>query len=371
VTNYIALAVPFFFLFIGVELWAARRRGVKVYRLGDALTDLACGTTQQVTLLFGNGILLAGYIWVYDHYRLAHLDGWVAWVVAFFAVDFLYYWWHRLSHRVNFMWAGHVVHHSSEDYNLAVALRQSILTNWTAWPLHALMALGGVPPLAYATMESLNTLYQFWIHTQLIGRLGPLEHVVNTPSLHRVHHGINPRYLDKNYGGTLIVWDWLFGTLEEEREPVVYGLVKPLRSFSPLWAQVHYLVDLARVAWAAPSWLDKLRVWVAPPTWQARGLPAGPQPAEVAPETFRKYDPPVAARRGRYLVWQFAPVMAATFALMLLRPRLPASLLAAGGALVVLSLVAVGALVENRRWAAPLEGLRLALVAGALVLLIR
>src|SRR6266852_2961559 len=241
-TNYIALAIPFFFLLMGVELWVAGRRGARVYRFNDALVDLSCGMTQQVLLVFAVGLLGACYLWLYQH-RFWSLHGPAAWLVAFFAVDFIYYWWHRLSHRVNFLWAVHVVHHQSEDYNLAVALRQAVLSVWTIWPFHLSLALIGVPPVVFATVESFSTLYQFWIHTELVGKLGWYERAFNTPSQHRVHHAINPRYLDRNYAATLCIWDRLFGTFQEEREQTVFGLVKPLASFNPLWAQLQ--------AWAA------------------------------------------------------------------------------------------------------------------------
>src|SRR2546421_6032058 len=219
-----------------MELRAVRR----VYRFADGLAGMSSGVFQQVALLFGNLVLLGGYAWLYDHHRFFTLRGAAAWLIAIVAVDFIYYWWHRFSHEVNFMWAAHVVHHSSEDYNLAVALRQSIFTAWTGWPMYAGLAFFGVPPVVYATVHSFNTLYQFWIHTQLIGKLGPLEKWINTPALHRVHHAINPRYLDKNYGGTFMIWDRLFGTYEPETERPVYGLVKALKSFDALTAQFHF-----------------------------------------------------------------------------------------------------------------------------------
>ena len=241
-TNYVALAIPFFFLLMGIEVWAARRRSVRIYRFNDALVDLSCGMTQQILLVFAVGVLGAGYLWLYQH-RFYTLRGAWAWIVAFFTVDLIYYLWHRLSHRVNFLWAVHVVHHQSEDYNFAVALRQAVLSVWTIWPFHLPLALVGVPPVVFATVESFSTLYQFWIHTELVGRLGWYERIFNTPSQHRVHHAVNPRYLDRNYAATLCIWDRLFGTFQEEREQPVFGLVKPLSSFNPIHAQVQ--------AWAA------------------------------------------------------------------------------------------------------------------------
>jgi sterol desaturase/sphingolipid hydroxylase (fatty acid hydroxylase superfamily) len=215
----IALAVPMFFVLIGLELAWAKRRGVKVYGFTDALTDLSCGITSQVVLLVRAAAQLGAYAWVYEHARLFTIEPtWLAWFVAFVGVDFLYYWWHRLSHEVNFLWAAHVVHHQSEDYNLAVALRQAVLTSWTALPFYLPLAVLGVPVAVYAIVHALSTLYQFRIHTQLVGRIrGPLDWILNLPSHHRVHHAINERYLDKNYGAMLIVWDRLFGTYAEEK----------------------------------------------------------------------------------------------------------------------------------------------------------
>ena len=170
--NYIALAIPFFFVLIGAELLWARVRGARVYRFNDAITDISCGVTSQVTAIFWGLLQLAIYAWIYDHHALIRFTAaWPAWLIAFAGVDLLYYWWHRLSHEVNFLWAAHIVHHQSEDYNLAVALRQAVLTTWTSLPFYAPLALFGVPPLVWAAMVAFSTLYQFWIHTQLVGKL--------------------------------------------------------------------------------------------------------------------------------------------------------------------------------------------------------
>src|ERR1700733_7731343 len=186
--SYIAFAVPFFMLLIGIELLVARARRRSVYRTGDAIGDLGCGMFQQVLLVFLAGASLALYTFVYERLRVVTWSSpVVAWTLAMVGVDFLYYWWHRLSHRVNILWAAHVVHHQSEDYNLAVALRQAILTSFTAQPFYAPLALLGVPPIVFASANAVSTLYQFWIHTELVGKLGWLEEWLNTPSHHRAH----------------------------------------------------------------------------------------------------------------------------------------------------------------------------------------
>lgn len=222
--NPIALAIPFFFVMIGLELLVARWQGRQVYRFADAMTNLSCGISQQATAFAVKGASLGVYVLAFEHLRLTDLgQGPLVWVATFLAVDFIYYWWHRFTHEVNIGWATHVVHHQSEEYNLAVALRQSLTSAISSAPFYLPLAILGVPPLVLAVCVALNTLYQFWIHTETVRSLGPLEWVLNTPSHHRVHHAVNPRYLDRNYGGVLIVWDRLFGTFEAETEQPIYG----------------------------------------------------------------------------------------------------------------------------------------------------
>jgi len=366
--NYIALAVPFFFLLIGIELWAARRRKRDLYRLTDALGDLGCGIFQQVSLLFFGGLLLAAYVWMYHHLRLVDLGPHPAlgWTVAFVGVDFTYYWWHRASHRVGFLWAAHVVHHQSEDYNFAVALRQAVLTPITSLPFSLPLALLGVPPVAYVTAEALSTLYQFWIHTELVDKLGPLESVINTPSHHRVHHARNPRYLDRNYGAVLIIWDRLFGTYVAEDERPIYGITKPLRSFNSIWAQIQPLVALAGLARGAPSFASRVRAWLAPPErsfpWQAA--------KDDAAASREKHDVPVSPAMRLYLLVSFTLIVVGAFYLMLYGATLPLPTLAVGATLVLLAILASGGLIEGRRWARPLEAARVVATAAALLVLV-
>jgi alkylglycerol monooxygenase len=363
--SYIALAVPFFFVLIAVEIAVARARKLRVYRLGDAISDLGCGMVQQVALIFVAGAVIAGYAWLYAHHRLVTWQSEAApWIIAFVGVDFLYYWWHRMSHEVNCLWAAHVVHHQSEDYNLAVALRQAILTGFTAQLFYVWLAFLGVSPLVFASINAVSTLYQFWIHTELVGKLGWVEGFLNTPSHHRVHHAINPRYLDKNYGAIFIVWDRLFGTFEPEGERCVYGVVKPLGSYSPLWAQVQPLVALAAASAAAPRLLDKLRVWIAPPGWLPEGVSPTPGVADGSYVRRPKYDPRAPRPVQRYAAAQFAIAVITTAALMFMQATAPRPLLAAGAVLVVITLATSPALVERRHWAVSLEYARLAIVAA-------
>ncbi|MGB1274904.1 MAG: sterol desaturase family protein, partial [Nannocystaceae bacterium] len=220
----IAYSIPVFSLLIGLELWLAHRRGRKLFRFGDAVSNISCGIGQQTVGLFVAAATLALYVWVYQH-RVWEFDirsPWT-WVLAMLWVDFAYYWWHRMSHEVNIFWAVHIVHHQSEDYNLSVALRQAYISGPTAIAFYLPLALVGVPPEAWALSHALNLLYQFWIHTKLIDKMPRFGKVFNTPSHHRVHHGTQPQYLDRNHAGMLIIWDKIFGSFEPELEPPIYG----------------------------------------------------------------------------------------------------------------------------------------------------
>ena len=251
-TEPTVLAIPFFLASLLGEAFVLSRRG-RGYGLKDTLASLSGGLGSLVVNGALKGVLFAWYSFLFEHRVWDAGTGWIAWVLLVPAEDLCYYWYHRASHEIRFLWATHVVHHSSERYTLGTALRQS----WTAPIPHfffwAPLPLLGFRPELIMLMSSFSLLYQYWIHTETIGTLGPLEWVMNTPSHHRVHHGSNPQYLDRNHAGIFIVWDRLFGTFEPEREKVVYGLTKNVKSFNPLWLQVHELVQIARDVAAAPS----------------------------------------------------------------------------------------------------------------------
>lgn len=369
-TYYIALAIPAFFASIGVELWVARRRGRAYYRLNDSINDLGTGVLQQIVAVLFAALMVAGYLAIHGSLRVATLpaDSALVWVACFLGVDFLYYWFHRLSHEINLLWAAHVVHHQSEEYNLTVALRQSALQPFFSMVFYWPLAVLGFPPAVYLACVSFNTLYQFWIHTRTIARLGPLEHVLMTPSHHRVHHGRNPVYIDRNHGGTFILWDKLFGTFEPEGEEVVYGITKPLASWNPLWANAHYWVELWGFGRATARWKDKLLVFLMPPGWLPDDLgglqPPPPVEAGVAP-----YDPPVSRATSVYAVVQLAQILALALAFIVLRDSLAWGGLLVLAAVVTWGLVDLGALFDGRRWAGRSEWLRLLAMPGVAIAL--
>jgi alkylglycerol monooxygenase len=357
--DYIAMAGPVFFLLIAAEIFVAYRRGVSYYRVNDAINDISTGLLMQLSMLFAKGLIFAGYFGIYEKFRLTDFSASHAgtWIACFVAVDCAYYWFHRLSHEINFLWAAHVVHHQSEDYNLAVALRQSTFQpffgSFFYWPL----ALIGFPPLVFLTCSSFNTLYQFWLHTQTIRSLGPLEEVLVTPSHHRVHHGRNPIYLDRNHGGTFIIWDRLFGTFEREGEEVVYGITTPLASWNPVWANFHYWVDLFRTASATRRPIDKLRTFVAAPGWYPSDQGGVVAPPSVSSRTA-KFDRPYPKGLAGYALFQFGLLVGLTIALGLIGESIGLAPKLGGVALVVWGLLNIGGLFEGRARSFASEALR-------------
>ena len=274
----VTYAIPAFILLLIAEMVVALRRDRSRYEARDTLTSLLLGTGSQVASALVGGMVVAMAVWLHQN-RLFDIGidfktWWWAWILCFFLDDLAYYAFHRSAHRVRWFWASHVIHHSSQHYNLSTALRQT----WTGFlslgfVFRLPLFLIGFPPAMVFFCAGLNLIYQFWFHTEAIGRMPKwFEAVMNTPSHHRVHHGVNPRYLDANYAGVFIIWDKMFGSFVAERDddPVRYGIVKQLGSFNILWAAVHEWVGIAKDVWAAP-WRHKLSYIWREPGWSHDG----------------------------------------------------------------------------------------------------
>ena len=262
------LAIPAFILTMVIEgAWLPFSRRGRPYEPADTAASISMGLGYLV-LEAGWRLAEVGLFTVLWNYRLFDLgEGALAWVVAIIGWDFLYYWYHRSGHEIRLLWASHVNHHSSRRYNLSTALRQT----WTPFAgmfFFAPLALAGVRPAMIVAAGAINLLYQYWIHTETIDRLGPIEWVFNTPSHHRVHHGVNPQYIDRNYAGIFIVWDRLFGSFEPEGEPPVYGLTKNIETFNPLRIAFHEYRAIARDLRATKSWRERLGYLFRYPGWQ-------------------------------------------------------------------------------------------------------
>jgi len=364
----ITWATPVFFALIGLELLVARWRGHAAYRTADAISSIGLGVISQVAGVFGKLLSIGIYAWVATHVAPFSLpaDSIAVWVAALLAYDFLYYWLHRAGHEVNILWAAHVVHHQSEHYNLSTALRQTGSGVLLGWLFYLPMALAGIPTEVFVVVALIDLLYQFWVHTEQVGRLGWFDRVFCSPSNHRAHHAVNDRYLDRNYGGILIVWDRLFGTFveEDDTDPPVYGTRAPLRSWNPLWANAEVYWAAAKDMWHARRWRDKLLVWVKPPGWRPADVAARyPKPAfDIRRERF---EPPMSRALSFYCLLQFALLlgMATQFLDLSARASLPSLL--GYAAYLVGSLTVLGALMEGRRTARWIEASRV-LATGVL-----
>jgi alkylglycerol monooxygenase len=350
-SQIIVLASPVFFALIALELAVGIKRGRNTYRLHDAVASIGLGTLSQVGGLFTKLMTIGIYSAIFSQFALFELSASspVVWVAALVAYDFCYYWHHRFGHRCALFWAAHVVHHQSEDYNLSTALRQTSSGWLVGWVAYVPLAIAGVPPVVFGTVALIDLLYQFWVHTQQINRLGWFDRWFCSPSNHRVHHAVNDAYLDKNYGGILIIWDRLFGTFKEEddAEPCVYGTRSPLASFNPVWANLQVYAELARDAWHARSIADKVRVLFKPPGWRPADVAARfPKPAFS--QTRALYNPPMSRRAQIGVVLLFMAALNMATYLLWFGGTLPLPT-QAGGLLAVASLLYLAGVLAERR----------------------
>lgn len=266
------IAMPAFLLLVLGETLYGVWKGKQTVRNLDMISSLSSGITNVTKDVLGLSIAIIGYGWLVDKLAIVHIENNIlTYIIAFIALDFAGYWVHRLDHEYNFFWNAHIIHHSSEDFNLACALRQSISVVFRIFTIFLLpAALLGVPPMIVAVVAPLHLFAQFWYHTQHINKMGFLEKIIVTPSHHRVHHAINPEYLDKNYGQIFIFWDKWFGTYQEELtdKPPVYGITRPAQTWNPIKINFMHLGLLIKDAWLTKSWNDKFRIWFMPTGWR-------------------------------------------------------------------------------------------------------
>jgi len=351
-SQVIVLATPVFLLLIAIELAWGWKKQRNTYRLNDAVNSISLGMLSQLsavfTRLFRVGIYTAIYGWVAIWHNEAFWKAWYGWLLALVFYDLCYYWLHRAGHESAVFWAAHVVHHQSQDYNLSTALRQTSSGALLGWVFYVPMAVAGVPPLVFGVVALVDLLYQFWVHTEHVPKLGWFDRWFCSPSNHRVHHAVNDRYLDRNYGGVLIVWDRIFGSFKEEDDRCVYGTRSPLNSWDPLWSNAEVYWSLAKDSWHARSWLDKLRVWFKPPGWR---------PADVAERFPRKafdiaalerYHPPMDKRVMWFGAIQFILLLQGVALFLWHADRMPLSQSAVWLAALAVGLWSVGAVMQGR-----------------------
>ena len=379
--DLIALAVPFFLVAIIIELLVNWRKRKGYYRSNDAINSISAGMLDTTLGYFTKVLPMIGWGFALQNLSLfemplswfdASLRGLALWALAAIAWDFLYYWFHRFSHEISILWAAHAVHHQSEDYNLSTALRQTSTGFLFGWVFYLPLFLIGFPLEIVLTVNAVNLLYQFWVHTQLIRSLGPLERVMMTPSHHRVHHAQNERYIDKNYGGMFIIWDRMFGTYEPEsdEEPVIFGIRKPLESWNPFWANLQVYDYLLFDARKAKRWQDKIGVWFHRTGWRPADVEEAYPKRSSDLQRFEKFDPPIATTMSRYAIAQFvvAIIVILWIGDVYAKEGAQAVLIPCIG--LWLLLLSLGLLNEGRASARALEFLRLFVVVPLLLWLL-
>jgi len=362
--DLILTAVPVFFVLIGIELIADRVRGTQYYQVNDAITSLATGLLNHLVSAMQKLLPFTLYVMAYEHIALFSLgDSLAVWLVAFVLYDFFYYWNHRCGHEINLLWAAHVVHHSSEEYNLSTALRQTG-TGFLSFIFYIPMAILGFDPFIVVTVGALNLIYQFWVHTQHVPKLGWYEWFFVSPSNHRAHHAQNAVYIDRNYGGVFILWDRLFGSFQEELEddPPIFGIRGALNTWNPLWANVQVYSELIQDALHTQSWWYKLTIWFRRTGWRP------PDVVDVYPrsktdlENFQKFQTTMSWRLKVYCLLQhlLTTIIGLVFSLSIdqLGFQQQVGLLA----FIMLSVFSVSAVMEHRHFAGVLEAMRLAIL---------
>ena len=351
--NPIVLSIPVFFILIGIELLVERFTHRKLYRLPDAISNISCGITSQLSGLFLKILAVGVYQFLFERFALFTPDhtAWWYWVTLVLLVDLAYYWGHRLSHEINLFWGGHVVHHQSEEYNLSVALRQSSLQVVWTFAFNLPIALLGFRTIDFVLVAALNTLYQFWIHTEAINKLPRwIELIFNTPSHHRVHHGRNPKYIDKNHAGSLIIWDRMFGTFQAEEEKPTYGITKPLKSWNAVWANMSHYADMGVDLRRIPRWSDRVKYLFMKPGWLPDYM-GGPRAVpDIDSASYQKYDTPSPLSLNLYVLFQYVLCLAGTAIFLFNADDFSTGEQVFITILISITVVNCGVLFEQRKW---------------------
>ena len=370
--DLILIAIPFFFLLIFIEWVYGLLRGNNTYRLNDSINSISMGSLSRLQSLVILGFSGSIYEIVVARYQLAQLadDALWVWISCFILYDFAYYWKHRFGHEVALFWGSHVAHHQSEDYNLSTALRQTSV-DFYGFAFYLPLFFLGFPAEILFTVVSLNLIYQFWVHTEHVPKLGPIEWLFVTPSNHRVHHARNKIYVDRNYGGVFILWDRIFGSFQEEiaEEPAVFGLRKPLNSWNPIWANVHVYWRLTLDFVSMPGIANKLKLLFKPPGWRAESQQShcklGIEPVDLT----ARFDPAISPFSLVYTCVQFLFTVVLSLAVLLGAASLSYSLVSLAVIYLFFSFCVAGAWLEGKEFALTLEIVRLVFLVPCLLLL--
>lgn len=353
---YPALAIPFFLFFIGLEYYYARKKGKKLFHFAESVANLNVGIAERLTDIFTMLPFYYFFDYLYTHYALFHFSpGFIAWAGLFLITDFVWYWYHRMGHRVNILWAAHVVHHQSEDFNYTTSVRITVFQAVARCVFWSVLPLMGFPAPMIAIFLLIHGTYPFFTHTQTIGKLGWLEKILVTPTHHGVHHSSDAAYLDKNYGDILIIWDKIFGTFAEEKHKPRYGLTKPLNSYSFLWQHFHYPLELLVAVKREKGLVRKLKMLFGKPD------DLDPRIRLVLEKKFirRKIQSPATGRLKQYILLQTCISLSLLFTLLICFPLLESRQVGFLSVFILLSLINTGAILEKQSWIFYLEFLRM------------
>ncbi len=364
-------AIPIFTILIIIEALIAKQKGLQINRAADVIASLSSGLTKTIRDGIKFGFTIIGYSWLVNHMTIYKLEPvWLAVIIAFVVQDFTGYCTHRLKHRVNILWNRHIIHHSSEDFNLSCALRQSISNTLDFSAIFMIpAALLGIPTKIFAILGPLHFFFQFWYHTQLIGRMGFLEYILVTPSHHRVHHAINPEYVDKNYSQILIFWDKLFGSFQPELDDVkpVYGTLKPVQTWNPVIINFKVMWQLFKDAWHAKRILDKLRIWFMPTGWRPPDVKENFPLREITnPKKRIKYHTENSNILVAYSWAQIIITNILTFYMFTIIPNYNITMSYLYAAMLIVSVFSFTSILDRRKYAMVAESIKLCLGFGLL-----
>ena len=359
----VAFIILAFFTFLGLEYWLAKRKGKEnLFNYENSVANISVGIAERLLNLFITGSFYTLYYYIYEHYAFTHAipNQWWVWVILLFATDFVWYWYHRLGHEINLFWGAHIVHHHSEDFNYTVSARittlQAVVRNlfWCVLPF-----IGFHPAMVIAILVVHGT-YSFFTHTQVIGKLGWLEHIFITPSHHGVHHASQEKYLNKNYGDIFIFWDKLFGTFQSEEEKPVYGLTHPLKSSSFLWQHFHYYAEMWEACRRSGSILKSLKIIFGKPEDLDQTIRHDLEAVLLPPKSSPKFT----LRFRGYVNIQLAFSLLGLLLTTLYFKDLSGFEVFIAVSLILLTLINCGALLEQKRWIYYLEGIRVLVLSG-------
>jgi len=349
-----------------LEFLVARRKGKPYFHFAESISNLNIGIAERLADVFITGTFYFVYDYLYNHFAILKIEPTVInWVILVLCTDLVYYWYHRFGHEVNLLWSLHIVHHQSEDYNYTTSVRVTVFQAIARTCFWSVLPIIGFPAHMITIMLLVHGLYPFFVHTQLIGKLGWLEYIFVTPSHHRVHHGSNPQYLDKNYGDIFIFWDKIFGTFTEEEETPVYGLTKQLGNYGFLWQHFHYWMELSVAMKRANGLRAKLQILFGKPDMVDPSIrPALERKFNINPSSGSY----LLQERNRYVLWQIIATLLVLFIFILLEHMfgLPIKIIFAG--LILTTLINCGAMLERRPWAFHIELIRLIFLGMGLAL---